>query len=93
DRWFKPGMFVKVTFTLTSPPNVLTVPNAAIQTDGEQSRVFRVRCGRACAVHIIAGVTDGEQTVVLDGLADGDTVATVGINNLRDSSFVNVVPR
>ena len=93
DRWFKPGMFVKVTFTLSSASDVLAVPNVAIQTDGEQSRVFRVRCGRASAVRITPGVTDGERTVVLDGLADGDTVATVGINNLRDSSFVNVVPR
>lgn len=93
DRWFKPGMFVKVTFTLSTGSDVLTVPNGAIQNDGVRSRVFRIRDGRSYEVAVNLGVTDGERTVVLEGLSDGDTVATLGINNLRDSSYVNVVHR
>jgi len=36
-------------------------------------------------------VTDDESIEILQGLSEGDSVATVGSNNLRDSSFVHIV--
>jgi membrane fusion protein (multidrug efflux system) len=91
DRWFKPGMFVKVNLNIASPGRPLAVPSAAVQTDGVTSRVFVIRGGRSFRVPVLVGMTDGERTAILGGLAEHDTVATVGVNNLRDSSRVAVV--
>jgi RND family efflux transporter MFP subunit len=93
DRWFKPGMFVKVTLNVSPPGTQIAVPSAAVQTDGVSSRVFVIRAGRAYQVSVDAGVTDGERTAILRGLAENDTVATVGVSNLRDSSLVTVAHR
>ena len=93
DRWFKPGMFGKVRLEISPKEEMLVVPAAAIQSEGEESRVYVVRGGRSYLRQITTGVSDGERTVVLSGLAEGDTVATLGANNLKDSSDVAVVIR
>ena len=93
DRWYRPGMFVKVTLAISPPGSPLIVPNAAILTDGVDHRVFVLRGGRAFRQPVTVGMTDGERTVILSGLAEHDTVATVGINSLRDSMLVKMVDR
>jgi len=93
DRWYRPGMFVKVLLTISPPGTPILVPNAAILTDGTDHRVFVLRGGRAFRTAVAVGMTDGERTVILDGIAGDDTVATVGINNLRDSALVKIVDR
>jgi hypothetical protein len=64
-----------------------------VLTDGVTNRVFVIRGGRSYQVPVLVGVTNGERTEILQGLAEYDTVATVGANNLRDSSRVTVVNR
>lgn len=93
DRWFKPGMFVKVSLNVSPPGQTLVVPAAAVQTDGVNSRVFVIRQGMSYLVSVQVGVTDGERTAILSGLSEHDTVATVGASNLRDSSRVSVANR
>jgi len=93
DRWYRPGMFVKVLLAISPPGTPLLLPNAAILTDGADHRVFVLRGGRAWQTTVTVGVTDGERTVILGGVAEHDTVATVGINNLRDSILVKMVGR
>ena len=90
DRWFRPGMFAKVSLQVSSPEAVLMVPNTAIQTDGITSRVFVVKDGRAYQRPVQPGMSDGERTAILQGVLPTDSVATVGINNVRDSSYVTV---
>jgi len=93
DRWFKPGMFVKVTLSISPPGKPLSIPTGAVQSDGVTNRVFVIRGGRSYQVPVLVGVTDGERTEILQGLAEHDTVATVGVNNLRDSISVAVMKR
>jgi membrane fusion protein, multidrug efflux system len=88
DRWFRPGMFATVRLRIASGGALLSVPNNAIQTDGQTSRVFVVKDGRAFLRRVRTGFTDGERTGITDGLLATDTVATVGVNNLRDSTMV-----
>jgi membrane fusion protein (multidrug efflux system) len=90
DRWFRPGMFARVHVQVSSRAAVLMVPNAAIQTDGITSRVFVVRNGRAYQRTVQVGMTDGERTAILQGVFPADSVATVGISNVHDSSYVIV---
>jgi RND family efflux transporter MFP subunit len=91
DRWFKPGMYVKVRARLSPRANALVIPAGAVVSDGVTNRVFLIRSGRAYQKAVTLGVSDGERTEVLGGLALLDTVATTGVTNLKDSSFVNVV--
>ena len=43
---------------------------------GRSGRVFRVEGGKPVAVALRVGISDGQRTEVLDGLADGDAVVT-----------------
>jgi membrane fusion protein, multidrug efflux system len=88
DRWFRPGMFAKVRLQIASGEGGLSIPNLAIQTDGITSRVYVISSGRAYQRMVDIGMTDGEHTVIVKGLSPTDTVATVGVNNVRDSSYV-----
>ncbi|MCC6396002.1 MAG: efflux RND transporter periplasmic adaptor subunit [Bacteroidetes bacterium] len=90
DRWFRPGMFAKVRVQVSSGQNVLLVPSIAIQTDGMTSHVFVVKDGRAYQRSVETGMSDGERTEILKGILVTDSVATVGMNNVRDSSYVVV---
>jgi RND family efflux transporter MFP subunit len=91
DRWFKPGMFCRVTVELAPRQKALVVPNAALQSDGVTDRVYVIRNGRAFQRVVQVGVTDGQHSEILQGLTDGDTVATVGGTTVKDSSVVSVV--
>ncbi len=93
DRWFRPGMFAKVHLQVSSNDAMLMVPNAAIQTDGVTSKVFVVEAGRAYQRTVQVGVSDGERTAILHGVLPADSVVTLGISNVRDSSYVIVTQR
>jgi RND family efflux transporter MFP subunit len=93
NRWFKPGMFCRVTVDLAPRQKTLVVSNAALQSDGVTNRVYVVRKGRAFLRVVQVGVTDGQNSEILQGLAERDTVATVGVTNLKDSSVVSVASR
>jgi RND family efflux transporter MFP subunit len=90
DRWFRPGMFAKVRLMVSSGASTLMVPNIAIQTDGLTSKVFVVKDGRAYQRTVDVGMSDGQRTEIRGGIGATDSVATVGINNVRDSSYVTV---
>jgi membrane fusion protein (multidrug efflux system) len=91
DRWYKPGMYVKVNVAVSPHDREVVVPNLAIQSDDTGSRVYLVRSGRSYRRQVRLGVTDGVVTAALEGLAEGDTVATVGVNNIRDNGYVKIV--
>ena len=91
ERWFKPGMFCKVDIQLAPRENVLTIPNPAIQTDGLTYRVYIIKHNQSFQRTVQVGVRDHQITEIIQGLSDGDTVATLGVNNLQDSSRVNIV--
>jgi len=93
DVWFKPGMFCKVKIQLSPRAMTLAVPNASIQSDGLTSRVFVVRNSRSIQQQVQVGVTDGNYTEILSGIAELDTVVTVGATNVKDSSFVRIANR
>jgi membrane fusion protein (multidrug efflux system) len=90
NRWFKPGMFCKVDVHISPAQQTLVIPNGAIQSDGVTSQVFVIRNGRSFRNIVQTGVTDGMNTEILSGISSGDTVATVGVNNLRDSTLVSI---
>jgi membrane fusion protein (multidrug efflux system) len=91
DRWFKPGMFVRVNVQLAPHQNALVVPNGALLSNGVTSSVYVVREGRVAQRVVQPGVSDGERTEILQGLQLNDTVATTGATTLKEGSRVNIV--
>jgi membrane fusion protein (multidrug efflux system) len=93
DRWFKPGMFCKAEARLLAHKGSLVIPDAAIMSEGGKKTVFRIQDGLAFLKAVQTGDSDGTMTEILQGLGKGDTVATVGLNDLKDSSRVVIVHR
>jgi RND family efflux transporter MFP subunit len=90
DHWFRPGMYVKVKYNRAPRLNVLTVPNAALQSAGESHRVFAVRNGRAFSAVVTPGLVNEEKTEIIKGLSEWDTVVVIGVNDLQDSALVSI---
>jgi HlyD family secretion protein len=49
---------------------------AAPRAHGRPARVYRLENGNPVAVNVRVGISDGQRTEVIDGLAEGDQVIT-----------------
>lgn len=88
----KPGMFANVRIIVRSKPGVLTIPRDALAATGETSHVFVVdAAGVARKKNVKIGIVRETDAEVVSGLADGDTVITLGWYNLTDGAAVSVV--
>jgi membrane fusion protein (multidrug efflux system) len=89
-----PGMFVNAVFTQAVEPNVMLVPQAALQRDiGGDAFVFVVgRGNKAERRKVTADRTVGADWVVTNGLRPGDKVITQGLANLRSGAAIRPVP-
>ncbi len=74
-----PGESVDVETLLGEDPNVLLVPDAAVQTGQDGSQVYVVNADRTVELRPVKiGRTAEGLTIVLSGLKDGETVVTDG---------------
>ncbi|HWG18156.1 MAG TPA: efflux RND transporter periplasmic adaptor subunit [Acidobacteriaceae bacterium] len=87
-----PNTNVMVTATIEQRSDVLTVPRAALQTNGPTNFVYRVIDGhlRWTAVHV--GIVNLQRAEIRDGLTDRDVVAVNTIDNreMHDGMRVRV---
>ncbi len=88
---FKPGMFVSLNLVLNSQKNVLTIPTPAITFVNNKNIVYRIKDDMALPVEVKIGISNQNNTEVTEGLNEGDTIITLGMNNLKDSSKVSIV--
>jgi membrane fusion protein, multidrug efflux system len=89
-----PGQFVNVTLTLQSLPNAVVVPSQAVQTGQNGKYVFVVKPDNSVEMRpVVAGVTDGGDTVIEKGVADGETVVTDGQLMLMPGAHVMIRDR
>jgi multidrug efflux system membrane fusion protein len=74
-----PGQFVSAVLTLTSRPNALMVPTAAVQTGQDGQFVFVVKNDSTVESRPVnAGMAVNDETVIEKGLRAGETVVTDG---------------
>ncbi len=90
DRWFKPGMFCRGKVDLKSQKESLVIPSLAVINDQNSKGVYVVENNIAHFRKISTGLTDGTNIEILSGLKEGETVATIGMNNLKEGAFVHV---
>lgn len=87
-----PGMFVRVALQLGVREQALLVPRRAVVYEEGVPTLFLVgEAGKAKRVSPVKlGVTDGTRIEVLEGVAEGDRVITVGQSGLKDGAPVRV---
>jgi len=77
DFRLREGLTVTVSIIAEQRTNILLVPNKAITSRGGRYYVQAVSAdGKAAEKQIQAGITDGQNTEVISGLAEGDVVST-----------------
>lgn len=95
QQQLKPGMYLSVNTASHQERRVLAVPQQALITTGEYSRVLLSDGnGHFTPVNVRTGETQGEWTEILDGLQEGQQVVTSG-QFLIDSeaSLRNALPQ
>jgi len=70
----KSGMTANVTVTTMSKDNVLEVPTAAVQTQGESSSVNKLVNGQSVQTDVTTGLQGDSNTEITSGLTAGDQV-------------------
>lgn len=78
----RPDMFATANVVLKRDTGALTVPNAAIIEANGEKFVFVKKGDAFQRVEIVTGASNDEYTVVTNGLAAGDQVATQGNREL-----------
>jgi RND family efflux transporter MFP subunit len=76
DRTLKPGMFATVYFDVMLGDDVVVVPNDAVLATGERHLVFVLMPdGMLHAREVTLGAQSGDLSEVIDGVAEGETIA------------------
>jgi len=68
------GMSANIYVPLETKENVLLVPVAAIQSDGQESFVWLVQGQKVSRRNVRLGIVDGIMAEILEGLREGDVV-------------------
>jgi membrane fusion protein (multidrug efflux system) len=91
----RPGMFSSVYIITETRQNTLVIPKKALVLEGEGNQVFVYQKtengGQAERKKITIGFSDNDRLEVVEGLADGDVVITVGQDGLRPGTAVRIV--
>jgi RND family efflux transporter MFP subunit len=98
DKDLKPEMSAKVTFLENEKPAaaqaeaapVVSVPKNALVSREGKATVFLLREGKAVARPVTSGLERGEQVVIKDGLAGGETIIVRPPDSLKDGDGVRV---
>lgn len=84
-----PNQFVNVKFVVDVAQKALVVPVAAIQRGRQQPFVYVVGSGDVIQVrNVTLGASDGERTIIQDGLNTGDVVVVQGADHVREGVHV-----
>ncbi|WP_460423723.1 MdtA/MuxA family multidrug efflux RND transporter periplasmic adaptor subunit [Pseudomonas sp. ZL2] len=87
-----PNQFVNVRLLADTLKGVVLAPSAAIQFGTDGSFVYVMEGDNKVRIRkLTLGASDGDHTVVNEGLAQGERVVLEGTDRLRDGSDVEVV--
>jgi len=87
----KPGMFVEVRIATGKKENVLVISRKAILYKQGKTYVFALKDNLASQREITLGLTEEDLAEVASGIAEGDVIVSVGVENLKDGQPVTVL--
>ncbi|WP_245287605.1 MULTISPECIES: efflux RND transporter periplasmic adaptor subunit [Bradyrhizobium] len=82
-----PGTYAEVSLEMNQRPDALTVPAAAVGSDGEGNFVYAINDNRITRIDVKIGITDEGRTEVTAGLSEETLVvaSTKGVPPLRSA--------
>ena len=89
DSRLMAGMFVRARLVTEKHEGVIIVPNDALTTYLGNDMVYVVRDRKAYRIPVTKGSSDNTQTIIEEGLSEGDLVVVKG--SASDSAPVNIV--
>jgi RND family efflux transporter MFP subunit len=92
DHLLRPGTFAEMAIGLRDIPNALVLPPQAIHSGSKGKSLFVVDQGKAKALPVQTGITDGTWIEIKDGLRGDEEVVVVGKRQLLDDSPVRASP-
>jgi cobalt-zinc-cadmium efflux system membrane fusion protein len=85
---FKPEMFATIRVYSEPEPNVLMVPERAVQRDRDRRFVFVQREPNTFETRDVRlGQSNGQYVKILDGLVEGESIVTNGAFILKSEKF------
>jgi membrane fusion protein (multidrug efflux system) len=85
------GGFVKVRITTDTKTEALSIPKVALVEEGGLRSVFVASADSVRKVELRTGLSDEASVEVLEGVAEGDLVVTLGQGGLRSGSKIDVL--
>jgi len=85
----RPGMFAKSTLITAKDAPAVMVPRRAVQIIAGLNKVFVIENGHASERIVKTGASDGDLIEILEGVKEGDNVATSNLDKLQEGSVVN----
>jgi membrane fusion protein (multidrug efflux system) len=90
DRLLKPGLFTRVILYTAETRDMVVAPITAILYEADTMKVFVVEGDRAKERKVKLGNKYGELIEIAEGLKAGETIVTVGQNNIAEGVKVKV---
>lgn len=85
----RPGMFAKSRLITSVNAPAVMVPQRAVALAAGQSKVFVIENGKAVERIVKTGAADGDLIEIVEGVKDGETVATSNLDKLQTGVAVN----
>lgn len=91
DERLFPNQFVNVELLVDTLSQAVTVPVAAVRHGAQGDFIFVLLPDKTAKLSLVkTGPSDNGRTVILSGIAAGDTVITEGADRLEDGARVNL---
>lgn len=89
EKMLKPGLFARVRVTIRERPNVLVIPQRAVQQIQDVNQVYVVNAENKVETRTVKlGGTAGTLQIVDSGLKPGELVIVEGLQKVRDGMTV-----
>jgi membrane fusion protein, multidrug efflux system len=84
-----PGAFANVLLSFGENKNAIMIPTEAIIPQEKEKSVIIAKKGKAHFVYVKTGVRQASKVEIIEGIQQGDTVITNGIQFLKEGSKLN----
>jgi RND family efflux transporter MFP subunit len=84
----RPGMFAKSKLITAKDAPAVMIPARAVVTVAGLTKVFVIENGKAAERIVKTGVTDGDLIEIIEGVKEGETVATNNADKLQQGTMV-----
>ena len=88
DGQLKPGQFATVRIVQPTSQPAILIPQRAVRTEGNTSRVFVIKDGRAQERLVQLGQAEGDLLEIRNGIGVDEIVATSNVEKLSDGTPV-----